>query len=233
MALKAHINPAPSPTTGPDNRAADRRALLLETSGLLPSGLAANVIVHNISAAGLLLETQLPLARGEHLTMHLPETGAVIAVIVWQSGNLFGCAFERALGESTLAAVQLRAAQAEPPEPSAQDQPNEPRAAEKALPPEALGPRLNRLRRERGMTLAQVADALGVSKPTVWAWEKSKARPVPERLEPIARVLGVTVADLEEAGGPLQHSAVVEECRLRIATAYGTEPAQVRIMIEV
>ena len=46
--------------------------------------------------------------------------------------------------------------------------------------------RLNHLRRERGMTLAQVASALGVSKPTVWAWEKGKARPLPERIAAIA-----------------------------------------------
>ncbi|MEO0464862.1 MAG: helix-turn-helix domain-containing protein [Pseudomonadota bacterium] len=243
MALKAHLDPVPPCGAGADNRSDERRALLLETSGVLPSGLAANVVVHNISAAGLLLETDLPLTRGEQLTMHLPQTGAVVAVIVWQSERLFGCAFERALSESTLAAVQLRSTQ---PEGETQAMDGEadveadvetgqppPRAVESGLPPEALGPRLNRLRRERGMTLAQVAEALSVSKPTVWAWEKGKARPVPERLEPIAQVLGVTVKDLEDTLGQYQNSALVEECRLRIATAYGTQPTNIRIMIEV
>ena len=64
---------------------------------------------------------------------------------------------------------------------------------------EALAARLGRLRREAGLTLADVAAALGVSKPTVWAWEKGKARPLPERLGAIAAALGV-----EAEGSPRQ-----------------------------
>jgi len=83
------------------------------------------------------------------------------------------------------------------------------------------------------MTLAKVADSLGVSKPTVWAWEKGKARPLPDRLELIAQVLGVQTHELEERMSDQQHAALVQECRLRIATAYGTHTSNVRIMIEV
>lgn len=222
MALKAHLEHQTGPSGREDARRHERRALFLETSGRLPGGLEANVVVHNISAGGLLMETEMALSVDERLVLDLPEVGAVRAVIVWQSGILFGCAFEETLDQTALASVQLRADPAELPVGPALE-----------APPEPFGVKLNRLRRERGLTLAQVASVLGVSKPTVWAWEKGKARPLPDRIEAIAEVLGVSARELEERIGDDQHTALVHDCRLRIATAYGTHPAKVRIMIEV
>lgn len=83
------------------------------------------------------------------------------------------------------------------------------------------------------MTLSQIADALNVSKPTVWAWEKDKARPLPERMRAIAEALGVEIAQLQESQGNNANADLVEECRIRIATAYDTAPSRIRIMIEV
>ena len=220
MALKAHIDPAPADTKG--QRSTPRRELLLETSGTLPGGAEANVTIHNISLAGLLIETREPLSEGDALKVDLPEAGEVEARIVWVSGQLFGCAFEQALGQSTLAAAQLRA----PVAPTSL-----PKSGRSVAEP--LGIKLHRLRRERGMTLADIAGALGVSKPTVWAWEKSKARPVPSRIPDIAKALGVSVQDLGEAAPANEASAVTDECRVRIASAHGTDPAHVRIMIEI
>jgi transcriptional regulator with XRE-family HTH domain len=224
MTIKAHLDPAAPSGDGIDDRRAERRELWLETSGVLPSGLAANVVVHNISAAGLLLETDLPLERGETLIMHLPQTGPVTAVIVWRSDDLYGCAFERALGETALTALHSE---------RRRDNFTAGSTGESGLPPEPLGMRLNRLRRERGMTLAQVAAALDVSKPTVWAWEKSKARPLPERIAAIAEILGVDEDDLDDDPKYPENTALVEDCRSRIAAAYGTHPSRVRILIEV
>ena len=87
---------------------------------------------------------------------------------------------------------------------------------------------------EAGMTLADVALRLGVSKPTVWAWEKGKARPLPERMAAIAEALGAAPEDLTEAGSHnADTAALIAECRGRIAEACGTTPAAVRIMIEL
>lgn len=239
-----------------DARVQPRRELQLATNGVLPNGLRANVTVHNISAAGLLLETDALLDKGEKLAMDLPHAGAAIAVVVWQSGSLFGCAFERALSEGALAAIQLRADRpqaagsasagedaefAEKDEAALHDGAIGPGAgSQSALPnletghmPESLGSRLARLRRERGLTLAQVADALGVSKPTVWAWEKGKARPIPSRLGPIAETLGVDPDILREHEGEPRQSALIEECRARIAAACKTQPSKVRILLEI
>lgn len=222
MAIRAHLGPDVQRIGRVDPRSEERRALFLETSGALPGGLEANVVIHNISAAGLLLETDLPLTAGERLGLELPEAGTVDAVIVWCSEKLFGCAFEEALPERALAAAQLQG-----------DVPFAPASAQPPQVGEPFGARLNRLRRERGLTLAQVAAALDVSKPTVWAWEKGKARPLPDRLSPLAGVLGIDPGELEERASAPRHDQLVQECRLRIATAFGTDPLKIRIMIEV
>lgn len=225
MAIKAHLGPQVQRIGRLDPRSDERRALFLETSGALPGGLEANVVIHNLSAAGLLLETDLNLAVDEGLTLDLPEVGAVNARVVWHSDSLFGCAFENALDEAALAAAQLQAQ-------SLRSSPLTAQPFADAIG-EPFGVRLNRLRRERGMTLAQVAEALDVSKPTVWAWEKGKARPLPDRLAPLADVLGVEPGELQQQAASPRHDHLVQECRLRIATAFGTEPSKIRIMIEV
>jgi transcriptional regulator with XRE-family HTH domain len=224
MAIKAHLDSA---AAGDSQRAAPRRDLRLSASGLGPDGEEANVTIHNISAAGLLIETALDLATGQQLAIDLPEAGIVTASVVWRSERLYGCAFEQAISPAALAAAQLQG--------FAPGVPNQPRQS--ALPnpsSEALGARLNRLRREAGLTLAEVATSLGVSKPTVWAWEKGKARPLPERLDAIAAALGVTSDMLAPGpGSDGEISAVIAECRERIAAACGTAPQSVRIMIEL
>lgn len=225
MAIKAHID---QPAPGQAQRNGFRHALRLETSGMLPGGIDANVTVHNISISGLLLETGVDLSPGETLTLDLPEAGPVDARIVWRSQQLYGCAFAEPLTHAAIAAAQLQGLPiGETPAPKPAPMP-------RTGPSETLGVRINRLRREAGLTLADVATSLGVSKPTVWAWEKGKARPLPERMAAIAQALGATPDDLTEAVGlETDIAALVDDCRTRIADACGTSPAAVRIMIEL
>lgn len=96
MALKAHLDPS---APAGSQRKQPRRALQLETSGVMLGGLESNVTIHNISAAGLLLETKIALSEGEAFLVELPEVGQTPARIVWVSGHLYGCAFEQALGQ--------------------------------------------------------------------------------------------------------------------------------------
>ncbi len=224
MALKAHLDTTPPART--DNRARERRSLLLATSGILPTGKDANVTIHNISQTGMLLETSLPLSEGAQLAVNLPEIGAIEAVVVWGSGMLFGCRFEREVSPGTLSAVQLRASA---PLPPSVGQP----AIGRKLTSEVFGKRIEQLRKGRGMTLAQVASALGVSKPTVWAWEKGKARPVSERMPALARVLGIEESELMTFSEPPGIAELLETSRERIAASYGTTPNRVRIMVEL
>ncbi|TAD75328.1 MAG: XRE family transcriptional regulator [Sphingomonadales bacterium] len=231
MAIKAHLDyPA---QLGESQRIAPRRALRLETSvvaGATASTDPANVTIHNISQAGLLLETALTLAKGEQLALDLPEAGAVIATVVWHSERLYGCTFAEAISPAALAAAQLQGFA-----PGVPTQPLTParRPTDAFAAGDGLGMRLNRLRREAGLTLADVAAVLGVSKPTVWAWEKGKARPLPERLDAIAAALGVAPELLAASPVPGEVDAVIAECRQRISEACGTAPEAVRIMIEL
>lgn len=158
--------------------------------------------------------------------MDLPEAGAVAARVVWGSGMLFGCQFEGEISHKVLSAMQLRASA--PLNPAI----GQPGLGRKATG-EVFGKRIEQLRKGRNMTLAEVADALGVSKPTVWAWEKGKARPVAERLPALAKALGIEEAELLSLNEPPGIGELLETSRERIAEAYGTTPDRVRIMIEL
>ncbi|MEP3052394.1 MAG: helix-turn-helix transcriptional regulator [Erythrobacter sp.] len=226
MALKAHLGPIDRGSEGDSQRLGARRELLLQTSGVLPDGISENVTVHNISATGMLLQTAGSLVEGEELAIELPDLGLVVSKIVWVSGTLYGCAFDQSLSSAALAAIELRAGS-----PIA---PSETYAAPTpSRPAETLGRKLNRLRKERSLTLAQVAAQLGVSKPTVWAWEKGKARPMPDRLDSIAQVLGVGSEELNSAAPSDDGAALVSDSRSRIAASFGVSIEKVRIMIEL
>jgi len=228
MAIKAHLD---QPMAGQGQRGTPRRALRLEASGTFPGGLEANVTIHNISAAGLLLETAVELARGETLSLDLPEAGTVEATVVWRSERLHGCTFAVPLGAGALAAAQLQGLPVldAPPVATAGTAPTI-----RAGSGDPLGVRINRRRREAGLTLADVAARLGVSKPTVWAWEKGKARPLPERLDAIAAALGVASEELSDTSSQdTDLAALLDDCRTRIAAACNAAPEAVRIMIEL
>nr|WP_272916565.1 helix-turn-helix transcriptional regulator [Tsuneonella aeria] len=130
---------------------------------------------------------------------------------------MYGCRFDQPLGAAALAAAQLRGEASGTPAPDTL--------------PEDFGQRLHRLRRERGLSLADIANRLGVSKPTVWAWEHGKSRPADRRLSALAEALGVTPGGLEPS--PSGSPEILDGSRRRIAEAYGVEPSRVRIMIEL
>lgn len=57
-----------------------------------------------------------------------------------------------------------------------------------------FGQRVRDLRRDRNMTQGDVAQALGVTRPTVTTWEAGKSKPHIDTLEQLAKVLGTTSA---------------------------------------
>ena len=67
----------------------------------------------------------------------------------------------------------------------------------------AFGARLRRLREAKKLTLQQVADAVGCTKAYIWELEmKDGQRPSAERIQAIAKVLGVTMEDV--MGEPIE-----------------------------
>jgi len=225
MAIPAQIEEAGKASAA--NRE-PRRKLRLDAQGVTEAGGRANVRVHNISATGLLLETQVTLAIGEGIEIDLPHAGATAAKVVWSSGALFGCEFDDPISAAALSAAQLRSAV------DTKVEIDQLRDLEPApFGDESFGARLQRLRKARGLSLSQVAARLGVSKPTVWAWERGKARPVESRIDGLAQVLGLESADLfpKRHGSGLQD--VLTRSREQIAGAAGISPAKVRIYIEL
>jgi transcriptional regulator with XRE-family HTH domain len=218
MAIAAHFDADETRPRGA------RRVLRLTIRGETEAGAAASVLVHNISATGLLLETAARLAVGERITIELPQAGAAEASVVWDSGRFYGCQLAAPLSPAALDAAQLRSAVDGLDGASPTD----------AAPDEGFPARLQRLRKRRGLTLAQIALVLGVSKPTVWAWEQGRARPVESRIDALANVLGVSRAELLPAvhdGDGLRD--LLAQARERIAAAAGASPDRIRILIEL
>jgi transcriptional regulator with XRE-family HTH domain len=218
MTIAGRLEDSALPGERPRER---RRTLRLETQGALASGAAANVLVHNVSATGLLIESDVALMPDETIEIDLPHAGPTLARIVWASGRLFGCQFEAPVSAAALSAAQLRSAVAAPVG---------------LAPPsggESFGLRLRRLRQERGLSLSRIAAQLGVSKPTVWAWEQGKARPVEARMPALAELLGIDRAELM-AGTPGHGlNETIARARSHIAQAAGVSTVTVRIMIEL
>lgn len=209
-----------------ESRFDKRHAIKLVTSSLAEGAASLDAVIHNISSTGLLIETVSEVEEGRQLEVELPETGKVKATVVWRSGLLHGCEFESELNAAALAAAQLQSMPRKEPDGARSPWPH--RASS-----ETLGMHLFNLRRQSGMTLDAVASALNVSKPTVWAWEKGKAHPLPERLGDIADVFGVSVETLMNRPSTQETAVVIDQCRKRVADAYGAPPSAVRIMIEL
>lgn len=209
-----------------------RLTLRLEAVGSTGTGLT-DVLVHNLSATGLLLESPLALTAGEKFAIDLPHAGTTRAKVVWASGTLYGCEFHTPLSPATLSAAQLRSrpGEAERFIPGT-ERPRDPQAPAKPAE-ESFGARLQRLRKARGLTMAKLAVALGVSKPTIWAWENGKSRPLDNRVEVLAEMLGVGKAQLLGSADPEDQRNLLARSREQIAEAFGTSPNNVRIMIEL
>jgi transcriptional regulator with XRE-family HTH domain len=65
-----------------------------------------------------------------------------------------------------------------------------------------IGQHLRRLREEIGWSQADLADAAGVNKFTLQAWEQGRREPLASHLPKLARALGVSTDELLGLGTP-------------------------------
>lgn len=119
-------------------------------------------------------------------------------------------------------------------------------------PPFSTG--LRELRRKKGLSVTELANALGVSRPTVWSWESARNQPRKKHVAALAATLEVSENEiLQRAAGrdtPLVVSEddarkpappktasllvdVINRAKAEIAQAAGTEPSKVRIIVEM
>ncbi|AZI34889.1 hypothetical protein NT2_02_05090 [Caenibius tardaugens NBRC 16725] len=209
---------------------APRRAVKLDVRGAGMRGGSAFMTLYNISETGLLLHSEAALDVDDIISIDLPEAGGVQASVIWRSGGLIGCQFATPIGKNVLSAVALRSAV-----PDVERDGNRPMDAVPASVSgdESFGGRLHRLRKEKGLTQGQIATLLGVSKPTVWAWEQGRARPVESRLDALAQVLSVDRSTLMAEPDMSVLGELLTRSKEQIAQAFGTRPDNVRIMIEL
>lgn len=92
---------------GADGRDAARHKLFLDARASAGSQ-AAEILIHNLSSTGILLETTIDLAGNAGIDVDIPEVGTVHAGIVWQSETFYGCQFERPLSRAAVSAALLR-----------------------------------------------------------------------------------------------------------------------------
>lgn len=109
MALVAHL----SEGSAAEQRRTTRRTLRLQVAGTSSEGVAAPMIIHDLSATGLLVQTEDGPPVGEKLHIELFDAERHPAKVVWSSGRFIGCKFDRPLPQAVISAALLRSV---PPE---------------------------------------------------------------------------------------------------------------------
>lgn len=239
MAVAAQFDIMPA---GENQRGSARRQIRLHARGGPVAGEASDVLIHNLSTTGLLLESTASLSVGDEIVVDLPEAAKSVATVVWASGEYFGCAFDRPLSAAAASAAQLRSEPVGTIQPPAESDVGAPAAS-----PESFGARLQRLRRERGLTLVEFARLAKVSRPTVWSWEADRSTPRRSKTKVLLEVLGITEEELHgtsaidtrgETDGEISGDEdalrrAVIEAKERVAGLVGTSPDKVTLIIEV
>jgi len=246
MSMRAIIDEFQTPE---NQRGTVRVRIYLTVPGSVERGDGAPVLIHNLSTSGMLIETQSDLAIGQKVSVTLPETAEASATVVWQSETLRGCRFDRPLARAALSAARLLT-----PLPRDFDPIADP---DGVAQPELLPQRLRRLRRDQGLSQAELSAKTGLSKPSIWAWETGKTVPRRRSLLTLADAFGVSQQALLDCaamsdpegqlvfgkaiepaghGHPAFPSAsiqnAVDSSRREIAAVAGVETAKVRIIIE-
>jgi hypothetical protein len=91
------------PIESAEERSAARYRLLIQASAEAPEIGVMNIVVHDLSATGFLIQCLEPLGSGAELSLELPGVQAVTGDIVWSSGNFYGGEFRTNLSMSALA----------------------------------------------------------------------------------------------------------------------------------
>lgn len=226
-----------------ERRSEARRHLLFATTARSEQGGSQPVLVRDISARGLLLETEEGAVLDSTIAVTLPEAGDVEAHVIWQGDKLAGCRLDNYLSQVTIDAVKAKGEAANEEQPET-DVPVPNTAAR------TLAARLKQLRIARDLTRAELAERSGISTPSIWAWETGRTVPRLGSLETLAKGLGVPVSELQigagsppaelpslsigEGGGDLRTvrlGELVAASKAQIAALAGTTPDRVSITI--
>lgn len=105
MSLRAQLDTEPDKG---ERRASRRRKLRLEAEGASASSSQTQVVIHDLSEEGLLVESPIPLVTGELLEVVIPEAGTAQAEVTWDGGRFYGCKFKEPISTAAVSAALLR-----------------------------------------------------------------------------------------------------------------------------
>ena len=105
MSLRAQLEVGPD---AGERRSASRRKLRLESEGYVSSAPQTQVVIHDLSEDGLLVESPVALEQGESIEVVIPEAGTAQAQVAWSSGRFFGCKFSDPISTAAVSAALLR-----------------------------------------------------------------------------------------------------------------------------
>jgi transcriptional regulator with XRE-family HTH domain len=209
-------------------RGAARQTLRIIAPGVTNDGPEAVNIV-NLSATGMLIESTASLSIGQSLRVELPHAGTSSATVVWSSGNFIGCRFQKPLSSAALSAALLKS------EPARLPIADNESVDGRELP---FSIQLRRLRELQRLSLEEVAQQLGVSRQSVWYWEKGRNLPSRDNLIQLAQILRVGEQELSPdltnntVSQRLDLAAMIEVSKAEIAERAGTTKDKVHITIE-
>lgn len=229
------IEPHSGDVAKTDNRrSTPRRRIRLRTSTGAGTPESSEALILDISETGLLLQSAAPLAIGADIECELPEVGLCQARVAWVGAGLYGCQFKSPISASTVSAARLKSqpdsAIIEPAAPQPGPHVDE----------HSFGARLSALRRQRGMSMASLARAIGVSKPALWKWENGAASPRRSSVEALSAALNVSVHELLAGDGlakdlqsPDNPMLEILNSKIRISKSLGIPQKNVEIIIKI
>lgn len=114
MAVLAQLDTQPNLVS---RRGKQRRAMRLRLGQAWAGDRAVDIILHDLSVTGLLIETAAEFSVGDVIQLDVPESGTVDTEIVWHSENFYGCQFRREISNKAISAALLKSSlEAEPSE---------------------------------------------------------------------------------------------------------------------
>jgi hypothetical protein len=118
VSMRAQIDVGPE---AGERRSSSRRKLKLEVEGASASASQTQVVIHDLSEDGLLVESPVSLEQGEAIDVVLPEAGTAQAQVAWSSGRFFGCKFSNPISTAAVSAALLQSPAPDQPQPNTEN----------------------------------------------------------------------------------------------------------------
>lgn len=217
---------------GARSRSSARYSLQLPIGIISGKGPEVPGSVLNLSRHGCLLSTLEHLSPGQSVNLQIPpqDDRHIKATVAWSGDTIYGCTFDTPLSERSLSHI-LRVGSVRPAELTSSD------SVLAKLPQALLA-----ARRASGYTTTELARHLGVSRPTLWAWESGRAVPSHDNQQSLlaflrrSHIRGIELGESPvdpDCGSNAFLQATIAASRRELADKLGLDENQIRISIDL